>query len=111
VAGGYSFILYVQLQNFTLQASGAAFILHLRYDWSLYTEGGERVPVPQWESRPPADKEDRIVLQARLRQRFQFWRLPLPERLPAGKYRLKVAVEDAAAKRRAVKDVPIEVAE
>jgi hypothetical protein len=92
-AGG-TVTVYVEPRNFTLKPQGERPILHLRYEWKLFDENDAEVAVPAWENAPLADREDRLVLNGPVAEFSQHFRLPLPEKLAAGAYRVRVSVTD-----------------
>lgn len=107
----FSFVVYVQVRNFALQRSGERHILHLKYGWELFNDRQEKVPVALWEAAPPGAKEDRLELSGPIREYYQFFRLPIPERLPYGPYQVRIMVEDVVGKKSDRRHVSIYVAE
>jgi hypothetical protein len=91
---GGTVTVYVEPRNFTLKASGDRPILHLRYEWKLFDENDAEVAVPAWENAPLADREDRLALNGPVAEFSQYFRLPLPEKLAPGSYRVRVSATD-----------------
>lgn len=99
VKPGGTVTVYVEPRNFTLKAQGERPILHLRYEWKLFDENDAEVAVPAWENAPLADREDRLSLSGPVAEFSQHFRLPIPETLAAGAYRVRVAVTDVPSGR------------
>jgi hypothetical protein len=93
-----------------LKLQGDRPILHLRYEWKLFDENAAEVDVPAWENAPLADREDRLVLNGPITEFSQYFRLPLPEKLPPGAYRVRVAVTDVPTGKSDKVYLPITVA-
>lgn len=110
VKPGGTVTVYVEPRNFTLKVQGDRPILHLRYEWKLFDENDAEVAVPAWENAPLADREDRLALSGPVSEFSQHFRLPLPEKLPAGAYRVRVAVTDVPSGKSDRVYLPITVA-
>lgn len=96
---GGTVTVYVEPRNFTLKPQEDRPILHLRYEWKLFDENDAEVAVPAWENAPLADREDRLALNGPVTEFSQYFRLPLPETLAAGAYRVRVSVTDVPSAR------------
>jgi len=88
-------LLYVEPRNFALQRNQDKHILHLKYEWKLYDDRSTEVQVPVWEKARLEDCEDRLTTNGPVTEFYQSFKLPLPENLAMGHYRVKVTVTDA----------------
>ena len=94
VAPGGVVLIYIEPRNFTLKRAQDRYILHLRYDWQLYDDRSTELVVPAWQGAPQEDREDRTQFNGPVSEFFQSFKLPLPNNLAMGQYRVKVTVTD-----------------
>ncbi len=109
VKPGGTVLLYVEPRNFTLNRNQDKYILHLRYEWSLYDDRSVEVNVPAWQGAPLSVREDRPVFSGAITEFYQSFILPLPANLAMGHYRVKVTVTDVNAGKSDRMYVPIYV--
>jgi len=95
VKPGEKILIYVEPRNFALQRSQDKHILHLKYEWKLYDDRSTELQVPAWEKAKVEDCEDRVAVNGPVAEFFQSFKLPLPDNLAMGHYRVKVTVTDA----------------
>jgi hypothetical protein len=95
VRPGEKILIYVEPRNFALQRSQDKHILHLKYEWKLYDDRSTELQVPAWDKAKPEDCEDRVAVNGPVAEFFQSFKLPLPDNLAMGSYRVKVTVTDA----------------
>lgn len=101
--------LYVQICNFALKQEKDDFIMHLRYNWELFDDTNKARYVDAWAKAPLEAREDRLIKKGKTREFFQVFRLKVPY-LPAGKYTLRITVDDLMAdKKRDAVDIPIQI--
>jgi hypothetical protein len=85
-------ILYAEVENFAAEQTGPdSYETELAASYQIFDSGGTLVD----ERQLPLDKE---VCRNRRRDYFLAYRIYLPDGLPAGRYRLELAVEDLKAK-------------
>lgn len=109
VAPGGVALLYIEPKNFALKLENGKHRLWLRYDWHLYNDRMEEIPVPEWQSARPADREDALAFEGPVQEFYQSFRLPLPVNLPIGEYRIKLTVEDKNQSRSDSQYIPFRV--
>jgi hypothetical protein len=106
---GATLLIYIEPKNFTLKKAGNNFIMHLNYDWELVDEKDKSIEITKWKDAPARDKTDVLEFHDDVKEFFQTFRLPLPQNLPIGRYKLKFILKDVNADKSATAYTDIEI--
>jgi hypothetical protein len=86
---GQPVLLYVELDNFTVQQNGQKYETKFLAEYNIFDAGGSRVV--NTKLRPVEEDEDRN----RRHDFFISYQLEIPKELPPGNYSLQLVIEDA----------------
>lgn len=109
VKSGSKILLYIEPKGFELKKEGDSSILHLKYNWELLDDRERLIKVDAWEKAKAQDREDTKSYHGEIRDFHQNFLLPLPKNLSAGKYTIRVTVEDVNGGKSTHIDVPFEI--
>ncbi len=106
---GNAALIYIEVQSFSTKKAGDNYLMHIKYDWELLDDRDKKITVTSWVTADSKNKEDRKETMGISREFYQSFRLPLPQNLATGNYKIKITVDDALSGKSDSTIVPIYV--
>ncbi len=99
---GQPVILYCEVDSFTTVKTDQGYETHLKGSYDVYNEAGTKVA----SQRLPEDKQ---VSRNHLRDYFVAYQMNLPTKLPPGKYRLQLTMEDVGGSKYGQSEIGFQI--